>query len=91
MGLLFKPFSLLAALVAGMVAARVLDWVWARFSDEEMPGPEHRDIPRSRLIGALVAEGVTARVVRGLFDNQARRGFERVTGTWPGQVGPEPT
>ena len=90
MALLFKPFSLLAGLAAGMVAARLLDWVWSRFSDAEMPGPEQRDVPRSRLIGALVAEGVTARVVRGVLDNQARRGFERVTGTWPGQVEPEP-
>jgi hypothetical protein len=90
MTLLFKPFSLLAALVAGMAAARLLDWLWGRISDEEIPGPEQRNVPRSRLIGALLIEGATARLVRGLFDNQSRRGFERMTGSWPGQIEPEP-
>jgi hypothetical protein len=90
MKLVFKPFSLLAGLLAGITAARLLDWIWGRVSEAEIPGPEQRDVPRSRLIAALAMEGATAHVVRGLFDNQARRGFARLTGTWPGQAEPEP-
>jgi hypothetical protein len=29
-------------------------------------------------------------LARGFFDHGARRGFQRVTGSWPGQEAPEP-
>lgn len=43
-----------------------------------------------KLVPALLIEGALFRVVRGLVDDGTRRGFARVTGTWPGQERPEP-
>jgi len=39
---------------------------------------------------ALMIEGAIFRLVKGLFDHGARRGFARMTGEWPGEEHPEP-
>jgi hypothetical protein len=40
---------------------------------------------------ALILEGAIFRLLRGLFDHGARRGFARMTGSWPGEESPEDT
>jgi hypothetical protein len=37
----------------------------------------------------LLIEGAIFRLVKGLFDHAARRGFARMTGAWPGEEAPE--
>ena len=39
---------------------------------------------------ALGIEGAIFRAVRGLVDHEARRGFQRMTGSWPGEKKPDP-
>jgi hypothetical protein len=58
--------------------------------DEEPPDPKHRDVPWGKVIAAMLVEGAIFRVVRGLVDRSSGIGFERLTGTWPGQAEPEP-
>jgi hypothetical protein len=41
-----------------------------------------------KLVAALALEGAIFRAARGLFDHEARRGFARVTGSWPGEQAP---
>ncbi len=38
-----------------------------------------------KLIAALAIEGAIFRVVKGLTDHGARRGFASLTGRWPGE------
>jgi hypothetical protein len=38
---------------------------------------------------ALALEGAIFRVIRGLVDRGSRRGFMRLTGTWPGEERPD--
>jgi Protein of unknown function (DUF4235) len=88
--LLFIPFSIAGGLLAGLLSKKVFDVVWGLVDKEEPPDPKHREASWAKLIAALVLEGAIFRAVRGLFDHGARRGFARVTGTWPGEERPEP-
>jgi Protein of unknown function (DUF4235) len=88
---LFLPFSIAAGLVAGFLSKKIFDGIWSLFDDEEAPEPEHKEIHLTKLIIALAIEGAVFRAVRGLVDHQARRGFHRATGSWPGDEAPEPT
>jgi hypothetical protein len=42
------------------------------------------------MVTALALEGAIFRATRGVADHAARRSFERVTGSWPGETAPEP-
>ena len=51
---------------------------------------KHRDISEAKMFAALAVEGAVFRTAKGAVDHYARRSFERLTGTWPGEEEPEP-
>jgi hypothetical protein len=82
---LFAPVSIAAGMLAGLVAKKSFDLAWSLIDDADSPEPEQREVSVGRLAAALAIEGVAFRVTRGLLDHATRRGFERVTGSWPGE------
>ena len=48
-----------------------------------------RSEDRAEEIAALALQGAMFRLVKGLVDHGSRAGFERLTGAWPGDAGPE--
>lgn len=87
---LFVPFGIVAGLIAGFLGKLAFERVWALIDEEEPPEPEHRDISVPKLVTAMAIEGAIFRAVRGLAEHEARRGFQRLTGAWPGEPRPEP-
>ena len=87
---LFIPVSLVSGLAAGFVGKKLFEQLWGLVDKEEPPEPKHRETSWPKLIAALALEGAIFGAVRGLLDHAARRGFARLTGTWPGQERPEP-
>jgi hypothetical protein len=87
--LVFTPLSIGLGLVAGMVGRKIFEQLWGLIDEEEPPDAKHREINYVKLIPALLIEGAIFRLVKGLFDHAARRGFARMTGTWPGEEAPE--
>ncbi len=85
MKLLFAPIGIIAGLLAGMVAQKGFDRLWAVFDEEEPPEPDQRDASYPKLIAALVVEGAVFRLTKGVVDHGVRGGFARMTGTWPGE------
>jgi uncharacterized protein DUF4235 len=85
MKLLFAPIGIIAGLLAGMVAQKGFDRLWAVFDEEEPPEPDQRDASYPKLIAALLVEGAVFRLTKGVVDHGVRSGFARMTGTWPGE------
>jgi Protein of unknown function (DUF4235) len=85
----FTPISLVSGLLAGLIASKLFEFIWARFADEEAPEPDQREIAWPALIVAMTMEGAIFRLVRGLVDRGARVAFVRATGSWPGEQRPE--
>ena len=90
MKFLFIPFSILGGLIAGLVGKKIFEQIWGLIDEQEPPEAKHREVSWAKLAGALLLEGAIFRLIRGLFDHSARRGFVRLTGTWPGEKEPEP-
>jgi hypothetical protein len=88
--ILFKPMGLVVGLLAGIIARWGARRIWAAFDDREAPGPDQRDASFARLVPWLVLEGAVFRVIKGVVDHGSRRGFERLTGEWPGEREAEP-
>jgi uncharacterized protein DUF4235 len=87
--LLFIPFSIVAGLVAGFAAKKLFDLAWGLIDDEEPPEPEHRDVSWAKLAAATALEGAIFRTVRAVADRAMRLGFNRLTGSWPGEEEPD--
>jgi Protein of unknown function (DUF4235) len=90
MKIAFMPIGIAVGLLAGQISKKIFDYIWGAFADEEAPRPKHREIDLVKLLPALLVEGALFRLVRGLVDHGTRRGFARLTGTWPGEERPEP-
>ena len=86
----FMPIGIAAGLLAGQASKKVFDFVWGKFDEEDAPRPKHREIDFVKLVPALLIEGALFRIVRGFVDHASRRGFARLTGTWPGDERPDP-
>jgi hypothetical protein len=90
MKFLFLPLSIALGLVAGLLGRKIFEQLWGLIDDEEPPDAKHREIDVPKLVAALAIEGAIFRLVKGLTDHGARRGYARLTGTWPGEEAPEP-
>jgi Protein of unknown function (DUF4235) len=86
----FLPIGIGAGLLAGQVSKKLFDALWGVVDDEEAPKPKHREIEVKKLVPALLVEGAIFRLVKGMVDHGTRRGFFRLTGSWPGEERPEP-
>jgi hypothetical protein len=85
MKLIFAPIGIVAGLIAGFIAQKGFDRIWAIFDKEEAPEPDQSGAPLSKLVPALLIEGAIFRLTKGLVDRGARTGFARLTGKWPGE------
>jgi hypothetical protein len=85
----FLPIGIGAGLLAGQASKKLFDVIWSVFDDEEAPHPKHREIAMAKLVPALLIQGAVFRLVKGLVDHSTRRGFSRLTGSWPGEERPE--
>jgi hypothetical protein len=83
--LIFAPIGIVAGLLAGLLAQKGFDRIWALVDDEEPPEPDQRDVPYRKLIPALLVEGAIFRLTKGVVDHGIRGAFARLTGSWPGE------
>jgi hypothetical protein len=85
----FLPVSIIGGILAGLIGRKIFDVIWGKVDQEEPPKPDHREVSLAKLAIALIIEGAIFRLIKGLFDHGARRGFARMTGEWPGEEHPE--
>ena len=83
--LIFRPFSLVTGLLAGMLGKRLLRQLWRILDNGRAPQADERSIPIAKLALALILEGALFRLVKGLADHGSRRAFAHMTGAWPGE------
>lgn len=85
MKVLFAPIGILAGLIAGFVAQKGFERIWAIVDEEQAPEVEDRDVSYPKLVIALLLEGAIFRLVKGMVDRGARVSFASLTGRWPGE------
>jgi Protein of unknown function (DUF4235) len=88
--LIYKPFGILFGILAGLLSKNIFEWIWSKFDDEKPPKPTTRDTPTSKVLAAAAVQGVTFKVTRAAVDRAGARGYEHLTGVWPGQKVPDP-
>lgn len=83
--LAYKPVGLLSGVVAGAITSVIFRQVWKRVSKEEdAPAPLEREYPWREILLAAVIQGAIFAGVRALVQRSGAKGFQRLTGKWPG-------
>jgi hypothetical protein len=89
MKLLYKPFGIVLGIAAGVVAKKLFEAVWGIFDNEEPPKATTLQTTWPKVIGAAAMEGVAFKVTRAAVNRAGAKGFEHLTGFWPGETVPE--
>lgn len=89
MRLIYKPFGIIAGLLSGLLAKKLFEQVWGLVDEEEPPKPTTRQTSWPKVIGAAIVEGVAFRVVRAVVTRGGARGYQALTGVWPGEERPD--
>jgi hypothetical protein len=90
MKILFAPIGIVTGLIAGVLAQKLFERLWAIVDDQEPPAPDQREVSVPKLLAALLVEGAIFRLVKGLTDHGVRSGVTRLTGRWPGEERADP-
>lgn len=90
MKLLYKPFGIIFGLIAGLLSKKLFEFIWARFDDAEAPEATTKEASMGKVVGAAALQGLVFKGTRAAVDRYGARGFEYLTGTWPGEKEPDP-
>jgi hypothetical protein len=90
MGLIYKPIGLVLGILAGLVGKKLFDFVWQKVDEEEPPEATTLETTWPRLLTVAAIQGVIFRVTRFAVDRYGAKGFQYLTGYWPGEKQPDP-
>jgi hypothetical protein len=83
--LAYRPVGLIASVVAGAIASAAFKQIWKRVSDEDdAPDAMQSEYGLGQILLAAMLQGAIFAVVKALIDRGGARGFQRLTGSWPG-------
>ena len=81
----YRPVGLAASVAAGAVAAAIFKQIWKQVSDEEdAPDALQSDYGIGQILLAAAIQGAIFAVIKALIDRAGARGFQKLTGEWPG-------
>jgi hypothetical protein len=85
MKLLYKPFSLIAGVIAARIGKALFRGIWSRFDRAEPPEPTAPEAAMPKVVGAAALEAATMAGVAAAADRLAAEAFHHLTGAWPGK------
>jgi hypothetical protein len=83
--LAYRPVGLLASVAAGAIASAIFKQIWRRMADEDdAPDALQSEYSLPKILLAAAIQGAIFAAVKALIDRGGARGFEKLTGSWPG-------
>ena len=83
--LAYRPVGLVASIAAGAIASAVFKQIWKRVSDkDDAPDAMQSEYSLGQILLAAVLQGAIFAAVKALIDRGGAVGFQRLTGSWPG-------
>jgi hypothetical protein len=83
MKLLYKPFAMIAGLIAARLGKSVFRSLWARLDRADPPTPTQPDASMPKVVGAAALEAATMAGVAAAVDRVAASAFHHLFGVWP--------
>jgi hypothetical protein len=84
--LAYKPLSILASALGGLLASMLFHVVWKAVThDEQPPQATQRERRWSDILAGAALQGALFGMVKAVLDRASARGVEQTTGSWPGE------
>lgn len=83
MKLLYKPFSLIAGVIAGRLGKSAFRGLWSKIDKDEPPTPGAPETTMAKVVGAAALEAATTAAVAAAVDRAAAATFHHLFGAWP--------
>ena len=85
MKLLYKPFGIIFGVLGGLIGGAIFKQIWKLVAGEE-DAPDAKDSEYSwgEVLPAAAIQGAIFAFVKAAVDRGGARGFEKLTGVWPG-------
>jgi hypothetical protein len=84
--LIYKPFALIASVIAAKVGRNIFKSLWAKVDQSDPPDPTHPSASLGKVVGAAALEAATMASIAAAADRAAARTFEYLTGVWPAKA-----
>jgi hypothetical protein len=83
--LIYTPFGIVAGLLGGLLASTIFKQVWKGLAGEDdPPTPRQSEYSWKEIITAAAIQGAIFSVVKAVVNRSGARGFQKLTGSWPG-------
>ena len=87
--LLYKPFSIIGAIIAGRLGQRLFRRIWAKIDNEPPPRPGTGEAGTLKVVAATALEAGVLAGTAAAVDRTFARFFHHLIGIWPKKP-PEP-
>jgi hypothetical protein len=85
MKLLYKPFAIIAGLIAARLGKSMFNGLWAQIDDAKPPTAVTEGASLPKVVGAQALRAATMAGVAATVDRTFARAFFHLTGIWPGE------
>ena len=83
--LAYRPVGIVASIAAGAIASALFKQIWKRVADEDdAPDAMQSEYPLGQVLLAATLQGAIFALIKALIDRGGAKGFQRLTGSWPG-------
>ena len=82
---LYTPIGILFGVLGGLLGGAIFKQIWRRVAGEDdAPKARESEYGWGEVLPAAAIQGATFAVVKAAVDRGGARGFQKLTGVWPG-------
>jgi len=82
---LYAPFGIVFGVLGGLLGGQIFKLIWKKVAGEEdAPDARESEYGWGEVLPAAALQGAIFAVVKAAVDRGGAKGFERLTGFWPG-------
>ena len=85
MKIVYKPFGLIAGLVAARLGRKAFNQIWGKLDEQDPPDPSTEEATLGKVVAAAALEAATMAAVAAAVNRASARTFHHLFGIWPGK------
>ena len=85
MRLLYKPFAIIAGVIATRIGRSTFKTLWSKIDSGDPPDPTSGEASMPKVVGAAALEAETMAGMAAAADRASAKAFHYLIGVWPGK------